>query len=203
MKQKQLEKVKARTLRQQGWAIPVIAKELNVNQGTISLWCRDILLTQEQLDFLIGKSRENKKNLIAAEINKKNRIAIQNKRQEEGRRDIGELSERELFLIGSALYLGEGTKTTRQIAFANSDPQVIKLFIKWLTICLKVSFEKIRILLHLHEDLVEQEERDFWKTEIGFTEEQFYKTQIKKNPITGFKKKKDYHGTAQIPYSDW
>lgn len=46
---KSKEKNKALKLRQQGESIKKIAKKLKIAKSTISLWCRDIELTPEQI----------------------------------------------------------------------------------------------------------------------------------------------------------
>lgn len=50
---------------------------------------------------------------------------------------VGELSDRELFFTGVALYWAEGAKDkphrrTEVLQFINSDPNVITLFLRWL-----------------------------------------------------------------------
>lgn len=46
---KSKEKNKALILRQNGESIKDIAKRLKISKSTVSLWCRDIKLTSEQI----------------------------------------------------------------------------------------------------------------------------------------------------------
>jgi len=46
---KSILRLKARELRQEGESIIVIAKKLSISKGTISKWCRDMVLSEEQL----------------------------------------------------------------------------------------------------------------------------------------------------------
>lgn len=43
---------KARVLRQEGWAIKAISKEIDIRRDTVSKWCRGIELTPEQVNVL-------------------------------------------------------------------------------------------------------------------------------------------------------
>ena len=62
---KEEEKSKARKLRYKGWAITKIAKELNVSKGSVSVWVRDIKLSNIQREAL----NKNKTNLFASASN--------------------------------------------------------------------------------------------------------------------------------------
>jgi hypothetical protein len=50
----------------------------------------------------------------------------------EGIERIGQLSDRDLLIAGTALYAGEGAKTDGVVKFANSDPRMVLLFCAWL-----------------------------------------------------------------------
>ncbi|WP_406727185.1 hypothetical protein [Streptomyces sp. GD-15H] len=61
--------------------------------------------------------------------------------------EIGTMTSRELFLTGVALYWAEGTKDKpharrERVAFVNSDPDMIRLFLAWLDL---LSVERGRI----------------------------------------------------------
>lgn len=65
---------------------------------------------------------------------------------------IGKMSKRELFLVGAALYWAEGSKKNRRTEFANSDPGMINLFIRWLKECLHINHEDIYCHVSINED---------------------------------------------------
>ncbi|MEM9203512.1 MAG: hypothetical protein AAGC53_17845, partial [Actinomycetota bacterium] len=50
----------------------------------------------------------------------------------EGIERIGTLSEREFLMAGLGLYAGDGAKAGRDVKFANSNPDLIRLFCCWL-----------------------------------------------------------------------
>jgi len=102
---KSRERLLARELRKKGESIREIAKTLGISRGSSSLWCRDIVLTQEQLDILVEKDKLGgaRGRIVAAELAKKrkNERVFCNKKVVFEK--IGEISQRELFLIGIAL----------------------------------------------------------------------------------------------------
>lgn len=49
------EKTRARELRRQGLSYNEIREQVNVSKGTLSLWVRDITLTEEQIARLEGR----------------------------------------------------------------------------------------------------------------------------------------------------
>lgn len=65
------------------------------------------------------------------------------------RAEIGDLSDRELFLVGVALYWAEGCKDKpydrrEKATFINSDPQVVRVYLAWLKL-LGVGQERWRL----------------------------------------------------------
>jgi transposase-like protein len=52
-----LEREKARVYRHKGKSIAEIAKSLDVSKSTVSYWCRDIVLSSQQIKQLQLKSR--------------------------------------------------------------------------------------------------------------------------------------------------
>ena len=130
------ERINARKMRKKGLSIILIAKRLGVTKGSVSLWCRDIVLTQEQFNKLNqnkGMSWTTGQRLGAETNRKKKRDAIFSA-DAYGRKAIGKLSKRELLLVASALYWSEGSKTdtTSTFMFVNSDPQMILVIKKFL-----------------------------------------------------------------------
>lgn len=175
-------------------SIPKIAKVVRASKSSVSGWVKDIELTEEQLNAL--KSKGQKK---VAERNKTEKRKRQNKHQKKGAQRVGKLSNREFMLVGATLYWGEGHKTPNGVVgLTNADPMVISLFVKWLHIFFNVSLDKMKIQLNIHSDMDEVASKNFWKQVTGFSDKQFYKTQIAKNTVAGIKKKQNYRGTATV-----
>ncbi|WP_235980898.1 hypothetical protein [Streptomyces albidus (ex Kaewkla and Franco 2022)] len=168
-------RARARTLRLKGWTYDRIEVELGVSRSSISLWARDLPKPPP-------RSPEE-----ASAISKRGWEVTLQKREEERQRvksrsaqEIGQLSNRELFLIGVGLYWAEGSKSksyrrNETVTFINSDPDMIRVYLAWLSL-LKVSSDRLRFSVMIHEsadvaaterywaDLVNQDVADFGKT---------------------------------------
>ena len=80
----------------------------------------------------------------------------------EGKAAIGTLSEREFFVLGLALYAGEGSKTQHSLCFANSDPRMIYVYVTWLRHFFEIDESKLRIKLYLHDGLDLDAAVEYW-----------------------------------------
>lgn len=173
------QKIKARKLRKLGFSIKKIARELNVSVSSVSSWVRDITLTKDQLNTLESHARDpyygNRLNYINKVKQNTNRKIERLKKEGIGK--IGNISKRELFLVGVALYWSEGFKKDSQAGFANSDPTMINLFLKWLSECFGYSNEDLipRITVNISH-----------KERIGDIQE--YWSEVTKIPIENFQK---------------
>ena len=65
---------------------------------------------------------------MSARLKKAERKQRMSRFCEIGLRKIGQLTKRELLLVGASLYWAEGNKKQRVAVFANSDPDMIKIF---------------------------------------------------------------------------
>lgn len=122
------DRLKAQELRKQGLSYSEIILRLPVSKSNLSDWCKDIPLTKKQEARLLHmKSLGQRKGSIIAARNKRN-IRIRRTKEifRKAKLELGKLGKRDKFLVGIALYAGEGNKTDRQAGFANSDPRLIK-----------------------------------------------------------------------------
>lgn len=200
------EKLKAQKLRKQGLSYKEILSQINVAKDTISRWCKDIPLTEEQKERLIKNKvfGQKKGSLVAAENKKIAREERTLKITKDAKRDLKEINYRDEFIAGIALYAAEGGKTDGKGEFANSDPQIIKFMMRWFLKYAKVSFNRIRGAIWLHEGLNESKARQFWSSLTGIPINQFHKTYIAKNKTNSKKIRKNIHefGVFSIRFSD-
>jgi hypothetical protein len=119
-------------------------------------------------------------------------------------REIGPLSERELLLVGVALYWAEGSKDKpysrrERVTFINSDPDVITLYLRWLDL-LGVEPSRRRFHLSIHESADVGAALVFWAELIGVPPVDFCKTTLKRhNPRTvRHKVGEDYRGCLAV-----
>lgn len=89
---------------------------------------------------------------------------------------------KELLIAGLALYWGEGTKKSREVAFCNSDPKIVKFMITWLTNCFNVPLDRFRCNVGINAIHKEREEivKNYWSKIIEIPATQFRKTSFKK-----------------------
>lgn len=190
MIRKEKERLQALELRKKGKSIREIAKILNVSSSIVSLWVRDIILSPSQKQRLINKvfSRLQKGRRKAQKFQKQ--LRLKNKKQLEANaiKELGVLTSRDIFVIGIALYWGEGFRKDKRLGFATSDPAMAKFFLKWLRLA-KVPLKDIRLRVGLnigHKKRVKDVE-NYWSKQIGIPLDQFQKPFFQK-----FKLKKEF-----------
>lgn len=155
MMKKAKEKKEAIRLRKKGSTYAEILSVIPVAKSTLSLWLREVGLAKKQ------KQRITEIKIAAAkrggEAKKKQRIDRYDQIVESVKNDVQYLSQRELFLIGVALYWAEGAKEKEYrpgsgFQFGNMDPGMIKLMIAWLLRVCKIEKSVLVFELYLHKD---------------------------------------------------
>lgn len=188
-------KIRAKELREKGHSYNYISKITGVSKSTLSLWLTDIpyIPNKETIDR-IGRAR-------AASGAAKNKIKRESitLAKAEAEKELGKISDRDFFMIGLGLYIGEGAKSTQAVYFANSNPAVILLMIKWLTKNLGLNQKNIRLCIHIYPDCDEKECLLFWSKLTNIPINQFRKTSIdRRTDKKVFKAGKLPYGTAHL-----
>ncbi len=196
-------RAKAVSLRKQGLSYSEILKVVPVAQSTISVWCKDIVLDNRQLARLqnlreLGVQRGATTRHNYAEVIKK---SIYDRSVAE----VGTITDRELWLIGTALYWGEGSKQrsktgSQGVKFTNSDPSMIKLFDTWLTTIMHIPEVDIAYEIYLHESMSREKKRliHYWSKILDKPEDKFDRIYLKKNIIMKSYSNHDYTGVVRI-----
>lgn len=175
---KQSTKEKARTLRRDGKSISEIAAALHTSASTVSYWCRDIRLTKQQQLFLAARQERAGAigRLAAAERKREARIRRTAESVKEGIRDVGALKPRDVFMLGLALYWGEGYKRgNEECGLTNSDPHIINAYILWLQHVFNVGSDTLILRVSLngvHAHRVREVEK-YWSSATGIPLTQF------------------------------
>lgn len=200
---KKQEKDTARALRKEGLSINEIAQKVGVSKASVSLWVRDIELSTKQ------RSKLNANGFSVDVIEKRRIKRIRNTREKhqavitEAKRDVGCLTRRELFLVGTALYWGEGGKTERGMArISNSDPLLIQLMMRFFLEICSVEPKKFRGHVHTFSHLNAKKAERYWSSVSGIPQEQFYKTYSKPSVASEGKMDSLPYGTFQIYVCD-
>lgn len=197
-------KIRAIELRKKGLSVKDIKKKLGVSLSSVSIWVRDVRLTNEQLKKLYKSKKIGslKGSIIAAQNKKKQREAITERLKNEGKKEIGTLSKRDRFIIGVAIYIGEGGKTDRDISVVNSDFRLIKFMMNWFKDFCLVPINKFRGSIYIHDNLDENKAKIFWSKKTGIPLSQFTKSYIVKNKERKLKKTKHLNGIFRIKITD-
>ena len=170
----------ATKMRKQGYSYNDIYAELGVPKSTLSGWFKD-----NEFSYAIReKNIENSKAIWASNITQYNKNRSEQAKvrakQEQAlfAKDISILTERELMIVGTALYWAEGDKKNRwRLHFANSDAQMIKLMMCFLYKTCNVDKEKIKAWVQSHPKKQENKLLAFWSDVSGIPKKQFHKTQ--------------------------
>lgn len=196
------QRLLAQQLRQEGKSYTDILRQVKVSKGTLSLWLRDIILTEAQKKHLYITRRQQhiydlaKKKQLEKEVRKNNTI-------NEAKKEMSNFLPSPLFLSGVMLYWAEGDKAgqAEAIKFSNSDPLMIALMMRWFREVCHVPEQKFRIALHIHELHNEEEIKKYWSEITKIPLHQFHKTQIKPTSL-GHRRKYLYKGTCSIRLGD-
>ena len=131
------EKELAIRLRKEGKTYREIMQEIPVAKSTLSEWFKSVQLATPQIQrntqLRIDGARRG------AESRRQKRLFEMSELVIKGVEDVGKLSERELWLIGTALYWAEGSKQNTKspssgITFGNSDYRMLLVFLRWLNL---------------------------------------------------------------------
>jgi len=189
----------ARELRKQGWSLNEIRHKLRVAKSSVSIWVRDIELTSKQ------KQELSKKGIKKEVIEKRRRTRLEResaRRQiiiDKAKNELKGFSKRDLWLIGAALYWGEGAKTLRSnVQFSNSDPRSIQLMIRFFRKICNVPKNKFRGHINIHPHLNAKRAEKYWHNITGIPLNQFYKTSKQQSKASKRKKDTLPYGTFNI-----
>ncbi|MBZ0284116.1 MAG: hypothetical protein K8L97_25475 [Anaerolineae bacterium] len=170
----------ARRLRTEGMSVREIAKTLNISLSSASTWVRDITLSETQVEALKANQRLYGAQNAGAASNRENGRKRRVSYQETGKIKAQEM--RPLHMMGCMLYWAEGAKSRNRIYFANSDPNMQKLFIRFLREELNVTDSEITIYIHCHTSDPDEMYaiEDFWLNCLNLARSNHRKTYIKK-----------------------
>lgn len=197
---------KAVTLRKQGKTYSEIQLLIpGIPKSTLSDWLGTLELSKKQRDKLsrnvnrkLVKARaqsilvmKNKRDKYFSDMEKKNLNFIK----------LLDNNKEAAKLVLASLYLGEGTKNMRgSLRLGNSDPGIIKLFLKLLRSCYVIDEAKFRGTVLCRADQNIKNLNKFWVQMSGIDKGQFYKARIDPRTIGKPSRKLDYKGVFVIDY---
>ncbi|MBI2888799.1 MAG: hypothetical protein HYY10_02660 [Candidatus Liptonbacteria bacterium] len=184
------DKEVALKLRLGGKSYTEISQTLDVPKSTLSAWLSKVVLSPRANERIAARTRE--KSLISILRHNRQQTTAARKRASDTRKlaasFIGRLSDRDLLILGAALYWAEGYKrlkwrkgkelTAHPVSLTNSDPFLVQAFLKFLRGNMGVHNEKIKAGVRIFQHHNEQELLDFWQRITDIPRKNFTKTYV-------------------------
>lgn len=179
---KPIERQQAESLRKEGATYAEIQQRVAVSKSTLSVWLRGIPLTEKQKARIYGKDLEARRKFV--EYNERKRQAAITRHhawEEQAKTECGPLSVQALKWIGVALYWAEGTKGNGKgyVKFSNSDPQMIRLIMRWFREVCEVPEQKFWAYVQVHSKQGLDAVEEFWFQVTGIPRSRFTKPHLK------------------------
>lgn len=178
-------RAQARAFRHAGWSVPEIARELGLAKSTAWQITKDISWQPTPG----RRERAERAARVRWERDKARRAVERERLLDEMADEVGQLSDRELLLLGVVLYWAEGSKrkpwnSMERMRFINSDPDVILLYLAWLRL-IGVADERRSFRVHIHQSSDVRGAEQFWADLVGVPVDAFAKATLKRhNPKT-------------------
>lgn len=182
-------------LRKRGYSLKEIAKHFGIAKSTVSLWVRDVALDEKAQKRLISIIKRGR--FISASNKRAKTKALEQRYFEEA---LEEMRSRPNYdkIMCAMLYWCEGAKSPRGVAFTNSDPNLVKAFLKLLRSCFNIDEQKFRPCVHLHTYHSKKKQLDFWSKITDINKQQFIKPYQK--PNGGKRIRENYQGCISVVY---
>lgn len=195
MRAKTDAKQKARQLRREGKSLREIAEEVGASKASVSVWVRDVVLSDEHRDAL-DRRRPNVR--AAAEWQRRRAAARRSSSRARGRQRGEDAQTSDwLYVAGLMLYWGEGSKSNNSLVLTNSDPDLVRLWMRFLREALRLSDDRIRLRVYIYEDHDPADAERHWLEVLELTHEQLSKTVVKTS-WSGKTQRRLPHGTAAV-----
>lgn len=192
---------KAEMLRKKGKSVRDIAELLNISRSTASVWCRDIVLTEEQIKRLENNKMRGsyKGRLRGGFTNKKKREDALLESKCVASKIVSKISQRDFLMLSIGLYWAEGHKTGRTFGLVNSDPDIIKV---WMDSLLNMGVDKDSFSprLFLNTLWLEREEDivKWWSKKLSLPRKSFSKIVKVVSKHKKIFKENTYHGVLHV-----
>ncbi len=177
-----LNKEKLNKMYKQGMSMMEISKELNCSCTKIVYWMNKYNIVRRSRSEAIYL----KKNPKGDPFTIKRKLTP---------------SERELLGFGLGLYWGEGNKRNKHsIRLGNTDPELIKKFIKFLTNIYNIDKNKLIYGLQIFSDIDKEKAKSYWMKKLNATPDQFQKIIVTPSRGCGTYQRKMKYGVLTLYY---
>lgn len=199
-------KAKAVDLRQQGYSLYELRDLLNVRLATVQGWVRSIPLSIE------AKNRIRQRILDGGKVARARAAVVNRQRVETRKQGIQEESRNVIHkmewtpelgkLLCGVLYICEGSKypAGRQLGFGNSDPRIIRAFLRLLRENFMTDERKFRCQIWHRCDQSLRILTRYWSEVTNIPVEQFYSSKPDERTRGKPTLRKDYYGVCYVQY---
>ncbi|PCI29231.1 hypothetical protein COB52_02780 [Candidatus Kaiserbacteria bacterium] len=181
-------------LRNNGYSYGMINEKLDIPKGTLSYWLSSVEYTpnkEARNRIKEGRRKTSLARTLEKELSMKEARSVAVK-------DIGNFSDRDAFMLGIGLYIGEGAKTVLT-EIINADLKVIKFSIKWFVESCGVPKGNFVLNIHMYPDNNIEECLRYWSKGTGIPLSQFGKPQVDERKDKKMAKRgKLRYGTAHL-----
>jgi len=197
-------KGKVSQMRAKGASYSELNRLFHIPKSTLSVW-----LSKKYSGIFDDTARRKhlaRIRILSQEFFKKRRLLRQEQialqvKEELKNFPLGNLGFYKSFL--AALYWAEGSKTLYSggIKFANTDPEMMALFLSYLRRCYKIKEDRLRVRLHVHYYHNKSKVKRYWSQLLKIPESQFWKTYAKKRSKTK-RFRQNFRGICFLHYYD-
>ena len=199
------ERSEARRLRrEEGESIKQIARRLGVAPSSVSVWVRDVELTPAQHRALQERCTSYNGQTVSARRRSQAARARRRLEQAAGRR----LARKDdaLHLAGTMLYWAEGSRARNRVVFTNSDPEMVRFFLRFLRVSYGIANDRIAVTCNLFADHAtrQHEIEEFWLDQLELPRSCLRRSSVNVYSRHSQKKRRNKlpYGTCRLAISD-
>ncbi|NTU66318.1 MAG: helix-turn-helix domain-containing protein [Candidatus Moranbacteria bacterium] len=179
-----MKKQKAIKLRKQGNSYKQISDKLDVAKSTLSYWLGNIEISKEAQEKISKRASKISAEALLKRNKKQTALAAgrAEKIRDDSRKEFSKLKGNKLFLVGVSLYWAEGYKKGaegskwKSVDFANSDPEMVMIMMRFFREICEVGNERIKIQLMTHPNVEMEEALRYWSEITEIPKNQFMRT---------------------------
>jgi len=114
-------------------------------------------------------------------------------------KSIRTLPDAQLLGMGLGLYWGEGNKANKHsVRLGNTDPELIKMFMQFLTKLFGIDKDKFRFSLQVFSDIDPRVALGYWVKRLSVSPSQFYKITVTISGSIGTYRQKSSYGVLTV-----
>jgi hypothetical protein len=185
------EQRRARELRAAGATVPDIAAALGVSKSSVSLWVRDVPTPP------MVRRRTRSHTEHPAKVRAREEVAAMDAL---GAVRLGSLSEQAFLAAGAALYAGEGTKQGGVVSLANTNPDIVTFYLRWLRTFFEIDESRLRARVYLHVEQDLERTTAYWSDLLAVPRGQFRQPHIVQR-TAAVRTTKHVHGCVYVSYA--